>query len=544
VVDDGHGGRATSTVTVAIHGVENPQPTPAQELLDSFDDPLFTPFSLQGLTAHFELRGAGALKTTFVPMDGLGRDLTALHATHLDQMAVLEAGGSSSPSIETFLSNDVLVAGRPLVRLAEDIDHTSPNAGAALRTQLVVTGRDVVDGHVLLAFDWNFVAHARDRSGSGINDFAVFTVSEGSTSKLFELSDARTTDWGSSGWRTSVYDITHDFAFNAYGEIRLTVGFAVLNDQTPDNPSHLLLDNVRLNRPLGADFGIVSGVGDAFETYRQSPTALFDSLAATEDAPATVTAQALLVNDFPARGIDGSTLRITGVDGTDTQGAVTFANGQVTYDPRGRLDFLAGGEIGTDTFRYTVTDANGGTDQGEVTVGVTGLNDAPVAHLDSASAVENGAPITIDVLANDDDVDSDDDRGTLRIVAASAGSGALVSFAGAAGAGIVYHPSSTGAFAGLGIGETGTDAISYTIEDSHGARASGSVSVIVAGRNDAPTAGSDQGETDEDTAVTLAVLANDTDPDLHDRLSMNTINGTATGAGRACSTGFRCARHP
>jgi VCBS repeat-containing protein len=163
-----------------------------------------------------------------------------------------------------------------------------------------------------------------------------------------------------------------------------------------------------------------------------------------------------------------------------------------------------------------------------VTVSITGLNDAPVAHLDSASAVENGAAIAIDVLANDDDIDSDDDRGTLRIVAASAASGAMVSFAGLAGAGIVYHPSSSGAFAGLGLGETAVDAISYTIEDSHGARAVGSASVTIAGRNDAPTAVSDQGETNEDTAVTLAVLANDTDPDLHDRLSISAINGTAT----------------
>jgi hypothetical protein len=285
-----------------------------------------------------------------VPQDPNGHDLTAFHATHLGQMAVLEAGGSAAPWIESFLSNDVLVGDRPLVKLPGDVDLSLPNAGAATRTQLVLTGNDVVDGHLLLAFDWNFVADALGRTPGTINDFSAFSVTDGVTSRVFKLSDARTTDWGSSGWRTSVYDITHDFAFNAYGEIRLTVGFAVLNDANPSHPSHLLLDNVRLNRPLGADFELVSGAGNALETYRQSPTALPDSLAATEDAPATVTAQALLVNDFPARGIDGSTLRITGVDGTDTQGAVTFANGQVSYDPRGRLDFLAGGEIGTDPF--------------------------------------------------------------------------------------------------------------------------------------------------------------------------------------------------
>ena len=44
--------------------------------------------------------------------------------------------------------------------------------------QLVVTGNDVVEGRILLVFDWNFITHARDRSGDGINDFAVFNISE------------------------------------------------------------------------------------------------------------------------------------------------------------------------------------------------------------------------------------------------------------------------------------------------------------------------------------------------------------------------------
>jgi hypothetical protein len=92
--------------------VENPQPTPTQELLDSFDDPLVTPFSAHGLTAHFWLLGTGDLESAFTPKDALGRDLTTLHATHLGQMAVLEAAGSSTPRIESYLSNDVLAGGR------------------------------------------------------------------------------------------------------------------------------------------------------------------------------------------------------------------------------------------------------------------------------------------------------------------------------------------------------------------------------------------------------------------------------------------------
>ncbi len=162
---------------------------------------------------------------------------------------------------------------------------------------------------------------------------------------------------------------------------------------------------------------------------------------------------------------------------------------------------------------------------------MTGRNDAPLANADEFRIEEGGASI-LNVLANDDDVDSDDDPGTLRIVAASAAApGAVVTFAGVAGAGLVYRPSNGGAFAGLGEGETAIDTITYTIEDSHGARATGSSLVTVVGRNDAPTAGPDQGTTDEDTAISIGVLTNDSDPDIHDRLFIGAINGIAIAPG-------------
>ncbi|QLH39935.1 MAG: hypothetical protein HWD60_14740 [Defluviicoccus sp.] len=84
---------------------------------------------------------------------------------------------------------------------------------------------------------------------------------------------------------------------------------------------------------------------------------------------------------------------------------------------------------------YILRDANGGTSAGQATIVVTGINDAPVTVGDTASVGEHSEPVTLDVLQNDDDPDSDDDRSTLRIVAAGAASGAAVSFSGLAGAG-------------------------------------------------------------------------------------------------------------
>ena len=163
-----------------------------------------------------------------------------------------------------------------------------------------------------------------------------------------------------------------------------------------------------------------------------------------------------------------------------------------------------------------------------MTVAVTGLNDAPIANLEAVSADEDGASVTIDVLANDDDIDSDDDRATLRVVAASAGVRRRGHLRRRGRRGHRLPPERQRRFRRPGRGRDGRrKTISYTIEDSHGARAAGSVSVTVSGRNDAPIAGADQATTDEDTAVTLTVLTNDTDPDFRDRLSISAINGTA-----------------
>ena len=106
-----------------------------------------------------------------------------------------------------------------------------------------------------------------------------------------------------------------------------------------------------------------------------------------------------------------------------------------------------------------------------MTVRIEGRNDAPFAGADLAATGEDGPPIVIDVLANDDDIDSDDDPASLRIVAAQSAAGAEVQFSGLAGAGLSYAPA--GHFEYLAVGETAIDTITYSIEDRHGARAIG-----------------------------------------------------------------------
>ena len=160
---------------------------------------------------------------------------------------------------------------------------------------------------------------------------------------------------------------------------------------------------------------------------------------------------------------------------------------------------------------------------------IEGRNDAPIALADLDAVGEDEAPIITDVLANDDDVDTDDDHTSLRVVEAHSASGADVQFSGLAGAEISYDPA--GRFEYLAVGETAIDTITYTVEDRHGARATSTLEVTVRGANDAPTANGDNASIDEDSTLALPLLANDTDPDRSDRLQVTVIDGVSIAPG-------------
>jgi VCBS repeat-containing protein len=176
----------------------------------------------------------------------------------------------------------------------------------------------------------------------------------------------------------------------------------------------------------------ITGVNDA-------PVTASDTADATKDG-------AVAVIDVLANDTDpdtGDTLTVTDVTTADldpaggaidlvADGIVTLSGtpgGTISFDPTtGAFDTLAEGEAYPVSITYTVTDSEGASTQGTLTVTVTGTNDAPVAAADTANATENGAVVNIDVLANDDDIDSDDDYTTLDITAvdATSASGATV----------------------------------------------------------------------------------------------------------------------
>ena len=85
------------------------------------------------------------------------------------------------------------------------------------------------------------------------------------------------------------------------------------------------------------------------------------------------TTASVLSNDTD---IDGGPLSVAGVDTAGTLGTVVDnGDGTFDYDPASAFNALDAGEVGTDTFVYTVADGRGGEDEATVTVTVAGADD-------------------------------------------------------------------------------------------------------------------------------------------------------------------------
>ena len=540
-VDDNLGGRAEATVTVTVRSSAS-VPAPG-ELFESFETP-------SGAVVAGWLRdpGPGAVPSPTALVAAAPQAAPGLVPTHLASMLQIDAVGSSAHGpgavqspLEAFLGlpgdaipNDT---GR---HAGESGDGTEPASAAAVSTRITL-GPTALDasGHAYIAFDWAFVTTEQvTDNGGGRNDAAVFTVSDGTRARVFTLADVRADGPGSAGWRTAVYDAATDFDLRNSGPVTLTLGFAAINDESNENPSSLLLDNVRLNPALGAGFEpLLRLENDGLSIFRPRPS-LGDGAppevgTTDEDTATSFAASTLLAGAEPSAGARADTLKLVSIDGAASTGQFTLADGRITYDPHGRFDALAEGETARDALAFTVTDANGGTASGHAFVTLVGRNDAPIAKPDTAVAEVGGAPIAIAVLANDTDVDSDDDASSLRVLAASAQSGAQVTLTGEPGAGILYTPPPTAS--GLGAGPVLTDSISYTIADRHGLTSTSVVTVNLSAPNTPPIAADDALTTNENSVARFDVRLNDQDADFGDLLTVTAINGNAIGVGDSVS---------
>ena len=176
------------------------------------------------------------------------------------------------------------------------------------------------------------------------------------------------------------------FAGNGDGTFKDVVKFAVGR-----NPLNLVsgdLDNngnndLLVTNDLSDDISILLNNNEPTIPVNVSPVAVADNFTINENQ---MLASNVLNNDTDA---DGDNLTVTAINGNSNNvgnqvtlpngvGLTLNSNGTFSYNPNSVFDSLNAGETATDTFTYTISDGNGGTDIGTVSITINGLSDSDV----------------------------------------------------------------------------------------------------------------------------------------------------------------------
>ena len=179
-------------------------------------------------------------------------------------------------------------------------------------------------------------------------------------------------------------------------------------------------------------------------------------------------------------------------------------------------DSGSGGAAGTASTSSSDTTGSSGT-----------ANDAPAAAADSGAIGEDTLlnVAASGVLSNDSDPESDPLTVTAFDALSAKGAAVTVNADGS----YTYDPTGAATLQALAAGENTTDTFTYTVSDGNGGSDTATVTITVTGVNDAPVAADDATTTALDTAVIVSVLANDSDPDTTDTLSVTGITQGANG---------------
>ncbi len=304
-------------------------------------------------------------------------------------------------------------------------------------------------------------------------------------------------------------------------------------DSGPDQT--LFLSGINL---ITLTFVVTDGDGDTarstaditghFAIRDDAPTAIHDEDNVSRDAQSFADGNVLTgIGGTDANGMDGSPdnggadggLRVVGIAFGATAGAlgvalagdygsiVLAADGSYRYD----LDpndpaviALNAGETLSETFQYTIRDADGDTSTATITISITGANDFPIARADtnwvldgpSGSDPSAGGNVLQDIAHPGapfgmfaDVADNDPDLEAITVSSAGTYVGLYGTLVIAANGSYTYTlDEDKAAVNALDTGQTLLDSFAYTITD--GALSVGStLTITVFGTNDAPTIG-------------------------------------------------------
>ncbi len=352
-----------------------------------------------------------------------------------------------------------------------------------------VVDRDVritnPDGRVQNASITLTNAQAGDRllvNGSAAASGTVNGISYTRTDSGVEL----TGDANSNAYRNALRAITFENTTERPSEVDRNIEISFANAALSSNVAVSTISVVEINDP---------------------PTAVNDATQTTDENTAINNID-VLANDFDGDGDMLSVVSATAPNGT----LVINADGTLNYTPNN-------GFSGTDTVTYMISDGRGGTSTATFDVTVAAVNDppVPVGSLPPQSNVDAAQGIFVSTAQGFSDPDNG--FGELSYSATGLPPGLSINASTGAITGTIDNSASQG-------GTGGVYTIEVTATDPDGESATQSFSWTIT--NPPPQANNDGGSTNEDTTITVDVLANDQDPDGDDLtvISASASNGT------------------
>ncbi|WP_414868204.1 beta strand repeat-containing protein, partial [Pseudomonas sp. IT-194MI4] len=235
--------------------------------------------------------------------------------------------------------------------------------------------------------------------------------------------------------------------------------------------------------------------------------------------------------------IAGSNTGTYGSIAVDSSGQWTYTLANGTDGVASAVQSLKAGESHDEVFTIQVSDGLGGIDTQQVTVTVTGSNDAPVLSFASgndAGAVQEDTTLSVSGQFSSSDIDHAA-TATWSIAGSNTGSYGSIAVDGAGKWTYTLANGTDGvasAVQSLKVGETHNEVFTIQVSDGLGGVDTQQVTVTVTGSNDAPVlsfaSGSDAGNVQEDTTLSVSGQFSSSDID-HNATATWSIAGSNTG---------------
>ena len=308
------------------------------------------------------------------------------------------------------------------------------------------------------------------------------TIDDGAAAVLDILANDTDADGNIDATSVAIVDQPLHAASLSIDPVTGAVSYTHDNSGLADSFSYTVLDNEgQISNTATVTISLaVNQVPVAIDdstTIDDGAAAVLDILANDTDADGTIDATSVAIVDQPLHAASLSIDPVTG--------AVSY-----THDNSGFAD----------SFTYTVLDDEGQiSNTATVTINLA-VNQVPVA-IDDSTTIDDGAAVVLDILANDTDADGTIDATSVAIVDQPLHAASL-SIDPVTGAVSYTHDNS-----GL------ADSFTYTVLDNEGQISNTATVTINLAVNQAPVAVDDNVTIDDGATVTIALLANDSDPD-------------------------------